>query len=57
MDLCAKSVYRYIQVGCNMCKTKGGKVSPNPFVCPNSSTLIEPKPTQLLVGLNGYQPN
>ena len=37
--------------------TKGGKVNPSPFAHPNPSTLIELKPTQLLVGLNGHQPN
>ena len=36
---------------------RGGKVSPNPFARPNPLTLIEPKPSQLLVGLNEYQPN
>ena len=35
----------------------GGKVSLNPFAHPNPPILIEPKPTQLLVGLSGYQPN
>ena len=36
---------------------RGGKVSPNPFAHPNPTTLIEPNPTQLLVELNGHQPN
>ena len=36
---------------------KGGKVSLNSFVHPNQPILIEPKPTQLLVRLNGHQPN
>ena len=36
---------------------RGSKVSPNPFVYPNPPTLIEPKPTQLLIELNGHQPN
>ena len=35
----------------------GDKISPNLFAHPNLLILIEPKPTQLLVGLNGYQPN
>ena len=34
-----------------------GKVSLNSFVYPNSPTLIESRHTQLLVGLNGHQPN
>ena len=29
----------------------------NSFAHPNSPTLIKLKSTQLLVGLNGYQPN
>ena len=37
--------------------TRGGKVNPNPFAHPNLPTVIEPKLTQLLVGLNGHQPN
>ena len=32
--------------------TRGGKISPNTFVHPNPPTLIEPKPNQLLFGLN-----
>ena len=36
---------------------RGGKVSSNSFTHPNLPTLIEPKPTKLLVWLNGYQPN
>ena len=46
------------------CNTsRGGKVNlnpfthPNPFAHPNSLTLIELKPTQLLIELNGYQLN
>ena len=38
-------------------KTRGGKVSQNPLVHPNPPTVIESKPTQILVGLNGHQPN
>ena len=38
-------------------KSRDDKVSPNLFVHPNSPTLIESKPTQLLVGLNGHKPN
>ena len=34
--------------------TRGDKVSPNSFTHPNPLTLIEPKLTQLLVGLNGH---
>ena len=36
---------------------RGGKVNSNPFVYLNPLTLIEPKPTQLLIGLNGHQLN
>ena len=36
---------------------RGGKICPNPFACPNPPTLIKPKPTQLLIRLNGHQPN
>ena len=36
---------------------RGGKVRPNPFVPLNPLTLIEPKLTQLLIGLNGHQLN
>ena len=36
---------------------KGDKVSSNLFIYLNLSTLIEPKLTKLLVGLNGYQLN
>ena len=36
---------------------RGGKVSSNPFAHPNPPTIIEPKPTQLLIVLNRYQPN
>ena len=36
---------------------RGGKVSPNSFAHSNPPTLIEPKLTQLLVGLNGHQTN
>ena len=32
----------------------GDKVRPNSFAHPNLPTLIEPKPIQLLVGLNGH---
>ena len=38
-------------------KDSGGKVSSNPFVRPSPPILIKPKPTQLLIGLNGHQPN
>ena len=38
-------------------KCMGGKISPNPFVHPNPPILLKSKPTQLLIGLNGYQPN
>ena len=36
---------------------RGGKVSLNSFAHLNPPTLIEPKPTQLLVGLNEHQTN
>ena len=36
---------------------RDGKVSPNPFVYLNTLTLLEPKPTQILIGLNGHQLN
>ena len=35
---------------------RGGKRSLNPFARLNPTTLIEPKPTQLLFELNGHQP-
>ena len=38
-------------------KTRSDKISPNSFTHPNPLTLIELKLTQLLVGLNRYQPN
>ena len=37
--------------------SRGGKVSLNPLAHSNPPILIEPKPTQLLVELNGHQPN
>ena len=40
-----------------MLSDRGGKLNPNPFDHLNPPALIEPKPTQLLVGLNEYQPN
>ena len=43
--------------GCrSQLEDRGGKINPNPFTHLNPPTLIEPKPTQLLVGLNGHQP-
>ena len=36
---------------------RGEKVRPNPFVHPNLPILIELKPIQLLIGLNGHQSN
>ena len=38
-------------------KTMSDKISPNSFTHPNPLTLIKIKLTQLLVGLNRYQPN
>ena len=36
---------------------RGGKINLNPFVHLKPPTLLKPKPTQLLIGLNGHQPN
>jgi len=52
-----KNLSTLIELLFSVVKFRGGKVSPNPFAHPNPPTLIKLKPTQLLVGLNGHQPN
>ena len=57
VEMDAKEILLNLLCVCMQLIFRGGKISPNPFVHLNPLTLIEPKPTQLLIGLNGHQLN